>query len=212
MRVALHIISTSSSKMFKWIFCTLFIVFFASAASAQLPDTATLTKQKIFISLDEALLNPSVVYRLDLSKQHLEQIPAGVFMLTNLQELNLSRNKIKSIPSEIKNLKSLRIIDLSSNKLTTLQAEIGTLTHLQKLILKHNKISSLPAEMGLLLSLTELDLWGNRIISFPAQMAALRNTLKKIDMRGITIKTPQRNAITDLLPDTEIYFTGCNCN
>ncbi|MEI6766816.1 MAG: leucine-rich repeat domain-containing protein [Bacteroidota bacterium] len=188
------------------------MAFFSSAASAQLPDTATLTKQKIFISLDEALLNPSEVYRLDLSKQHLEQIPAGVFMLANLQEMNLSHNKIKSIPCEIKSLKNLRIIDLSSNKLITLPAEIGTLTYLQKLYLKHNKISTLPIEMALLISLSELDLWGNRIIRFPAQMASLRNTLKKIDMRGITIKTPQRNAITDLLPDTDIYFTGCNCN
>lgn len=190
----------------------LFIFFFATGSFAQLLDSIALQRQKIFQSLDEAIVNPSVVYRLNLSKQHLQFIPCDVFKLVNLQELILSRNKIQNIPAEIGKLKNLQILNLSDNRIKTLPAETGMLTNLKYLYLKRNKIGQLPDEMEKLTSLAYLDLWGNRIIQLPVQMSALTKNLHVIDMRGIMIKPEYRNAITELLPMTTVYFSGCNCN
>jgi Leucine-rich repeat (LRR) protein len=195
-------------------FCIFILFFFylASGSFAQLIDSAALQKQKVFTSLDEAMVNPEVVYRLNLSKQHLQFIPENVFKLTHLQELVLSRNKIQYIPAEISMLRNLQILNLSDNKLKTLPAETGQLTNLKSLYLKRNKIEQLPVEMEKLTSLAYLDLWGNALIQLPVQMSALTRNLHIIDMRGILIKPEYRNAITELLPDTKVYFSGCNCN
>lgn len=190
----------------------LFFIYFAPGSFAQLLDSAALQKQKVFQSLDEAMVNPEIVYRLNLSKQHLQFIPENVFKLIKLQELVLSRNKIQYIPAEIGLLKNLQILNLSDNKLKTLPAETGMLTNLKYLYLKRNKIELLPIEMEKLISLAYLDLWGNTIIQLPVQMSALTKNLHTIDMRGILIKPEYRNAITALLPDTKVYFSGCNCN
>jgi Leucine-rich repeat (LRR) protein len=180
--------------------------------NAQIIDSVTLQKQKLFTSLDDAIANPSVVFRLNLSKQHLENIPESVFTLTNLQELDISDNNIEYIPSGIEKLRNLQTIDISNNKLKTLPAEIGNLINLKYLLLNRNHIEILPDEISKLVSLTKLDLWGNRIIQLPSQISLLRKSLKELDMRAITIKSEYRNAILDLLPETDIYFTGCNCN
>jgi Leucine-rich repeat (LRR) protein len=190
----------------------LFIWCYGQVAFAQLLDSAELQKQKVFQSLEEALINPSIVYRLNLSKQGMHSIPDNVFKLINLQELNLSRNKIQNVPVEITNLKNLQILNLSDNQLKTLPSETGGLTNLKYLYLKRNKIEVLPAETGKLISLVYLDLWGNKIVQLPVQMAELTQTLRAIDMRGITIKPEYRDAITDMLPGVKIYFSGCNCN
>ena len=109
-------------------------------------------------------------------------------------------------------LRNLQILNLSDNKLKTLPAETGQLTNLKSLYLKRNKIEQLPVEMEKLTSLAYLDLWGNALIQLPVQMSALTRNLHIIDMRGILIKPEYRNAITELLPDTKVYFSGCNCN
>jgi Leucine-rich repeat (LRR) protein len=189
-----------------------FIICYSSRLSSQILDSAALQQQKLFTSLDEALKNPSVVFHLNLSKRHMENIPESVFTLTNLQELDISDNNIEYISSGIERLKNLKTLDISNNKLKTLPAEIGNLINLEHLLLNRNRIEILPVEISELTSLKDLDLWGNRIIQLPIQISALRKSLKTLDMRAITIKSEYRNAILDLLPETDIYFTGCNCN
>jgi Leucine-rich repeat (LRR) protein len=189
-----------------------FIICYSFRLSSQILDSAALQQQKLFISLDEALANPSIVFRLNLSKQHFDNIPESVFTLNNLQELDISDNKIEYIPSGIEKLKDLQTLDISNNDLKTLPSEIGNLSNLKHLLLNRNHIEILPDEISKLVELTDLDLWGNRIIQLPVQISALRKTLKTLDMRAITIKSEYRNAILDLLPETDIYFTGCNCN
>lgn len=212
MRARVHTILSSVGKVIRGSVFVLFFFYFASESFAQLLDSASLQKQKVFLSLDEAMVNPSAVYRLDLSKQHLQFIPDNVFKLTKLQELDLSRNKIQYIPAEIGLLKNLQILKLSDNKLKTLPQETGNLADLKYLYLKRNKIELLPAEMGKLISLVYLDLWGNKIIQLPVQMSELTKSLRTIDMRGMTVKPEYRDAITDMLPGVNVYFSGCNCN
>jgi Leucine-rich repeat (LRR) protein len=212
MKVKADPIFRSVGRVMRGSLLVLFFFYFAAVSFAQLLDSTELQQQKVYLSPEEAMVNPSVVYRLDLSKQHLQFIPDNVFKLTRLQELNLSRNKIQYIPTDIGLLKNLQVLNLADNKLKTLPSETGQLTNLKYLYLKRNKIGLLPVEMEKLTSLVYLDLWGNTIIQLPVQMSVLTKNLHVIDMRGILIKPEYRNAITDLLPDTKVYFSGCNCN
>jgi len=99
-------------------------------ASAQLLDSARLPQQKFFESLEEALKEPDLVYRLNLGKQRLTAIPPEIFQFKNLQELDLSKNKITVIPPEISNLPLLQILDLSDNQIDYIPSHIGKRFHL----------------------------------------------------------------------------------
>jgi Leucine-rich repeat (LRR) protein len=180
--------------------------------AAQQKDTIVLQQQKIFHSLHDAFADPSSVYRLDLSRQHLKELPDSLFLLVQLEELILAGNQLDQLSPMIGRLKNLRILELSNNRLHGLPPEIGKLTQLTHLFLNRNRIEALPPEISNLTQLAELSLWGNRIITLPIEMMALRATLQTIDMRGINIKPEYRNRITEMLPETNIYFSGCNCN
>ncbi|HQP16886.1 MAG TPA: leucine-rich repeat domain-containing protein, partial [Bacteroidales bacterium] len=80
-----------------------------------------------FTSLEEALKRPAAVYRLNLQRQRLAEVPAEIFSFEHLEELNLSHNRIKELPGQIGELKNLTILNLSHNKLVELPLEIGDL-------------------------------------------------------------------------------------
>jgi len=166
-----------------------------------------------YTDLDAALRNPEKVIFLDLSKQKLNKIPDGVFDLFNLQYLVLRRNKITEIQPEIAKLTKLRVLDLSRNKLVAIPPEIGTLLELRTLILNQNMIAALPPEIGNLKNLRSLDLWGNELDELPSEISKLQETLQFLDLRVIYMSFEKQQAIIDLLPETEIYFSNsCNCN
>src|SRR5690606_5320462 len=76
---------------------------------------AELQKTTLYKSLDDALQNPDQVYRLNLTKQGITDLPPEIGKLTNLQYLNLSKNSISSIPPEIGKLKNLQWLILEDN-------------------------------------------------------------------------------------------------
>jgi len=167
----------------------------------------------VYTDIEKALKEPEKVRFLDLSKQKLEEIPAGVFELTNLEYLVLFKNKITVIPPEIGTLKKLRVLDISRNKIEVLPPEIGELTELRTLILNQNLIAALPPEIGNLKNLKSLDLWGNEIDELPVEISKLQETLEYLDLRVIYMSFEKQEAIINLLPETDIYFSnGCNCN
>lgn len=105
--------------------------------------------------------NPSGT-RLDLSNQNLEQIPAYVFSLDNLEELNISNNKLTgAIPAEIRNIQKLKILNASNNQMTGVPAEIGQLSNLEELNLSNNQLTGLPYELGNLKNLKTFNISGN---------------------------------------------------
>ena len=108
---------------------------YGQGAPLPLPE---LQKTTLYKSLDEAFQNPAQVYRLNLTKQDITDLPPEIGTLTNLQYLNVSKNSISSIPPEI-----------------------GKLKNLQWLILEDNNIASLPSELSELSKLETLDLDGN---------------------------------------------------
>jgi len=113
----------------KFFTTTLFIVFFmisGNVLKAQETD-GDADVYREYTSLEEALKTPAAVYRLNLQKQRLKEVPAGIFLLDHLEELNLSHNRIKELPAQIGELKNLKILDLSHNKLAELPLETGDL-------------------------------------------------------------------------------------
>ncbi len=168
---------------------------------------------KIYTDLDEALQRPADVIFLDLSKQKLKKIPEKVFQLPNLEYLILRKNKLTEIPSDISKLTKLKHIDMSKNKVEILPAALCKCLELKTIILNQNIINEISPEIGNLTNLSLLDLWGNEIDVLPEEIAKLQENLKTLDMRVIYMSFEKQEAIIDLLPETDIYFSnGCSCN
>lgn len=87
------------------------------------------------------------VRKINLSGQGLTEIPAEVFLHTNLTKLVLSRNAISRIPKEIAKLKKLEVLDLTYNKLESLPAPVFKLPKLRVLAVGHNMIKKFPTQM-----------------------------------------------------------------
>ena len=202
----MKIISTKILSLF-------IIIITAVNTQAQLLDSIALSNEPVYNNINEALKNPEKVYKLDLHKKKLKEIPKEVFTFTNLQELNISKNKLTKIPKDIKLLTKLEVFNVSSNDIDSVPAEIGKLINIKSLILNQNIITKLPPEIGNLVKMTFLDLWGNEIQYFPSEITKLQNTLKVLDLRVISIKEPLQEAIEQQLPNTKIFFSlSCNCN
>ncbi|HNR19577.1 MAG TPA: leucine-rich repeat domain-containing protein [Bacteroidia bacterium] len=198
--------------MNRLIFIVCFFLFPFSFCSAQeLWDDDSLKNQKVFTSISEALQNPDSVFRLDLSKQKLTEIPAQVFQLKNLRELKANKNKISVISEAISTLTLLQSLSLENNKLKAIPPQIGELKNLKYLILNRNLIETIPPEIGKLFNLEDLELWDNEI-SVIADDIRFCSSLKVLELRGILFSDEQQRHIHDILPYTKVYFSpSCNC-
>ena len=85
-----------------------------------------------------------------------EDLPAEIGLLKNLQEMNFYCRFITSLPPEIGKLKNLRRLVLCCQNLFCIPPEIGQLKNLEYLYLQSNSLSSLPPEIGELENLKEL--------------------------------------------------------
>ncbi|UKN03590.1 leucine-rich repeat domain-containing protein [Paracrocinitomix mangrovi] len=169
-------------------------------------------KYKMYGSLEEALTAPvDSVYRLDLSKGKLTEVPKEIYRFKNLQELNLSKNKLTSLPDDMK-FSDLRILDVSRNKFEKFPAAICQNTALRNLFMGKNEIESIPDCIGDLQDLQVFDIWFNPLDGLPETMSKLRN-LRSLDLSGINFTKDEQLKITNLIPWVQIEFdTACNCN
>jgi Leucine-rich repeat (LRR) protein len=166
---------------------------------------------KTFFSMQDALLQPDSVIKLNLKGKKLNEIPPEIFTFQNLQVLILNKNNIKEIPADIGKLISLQELDLSNNDLSNVPPQIGELLHLSKLKLNKNKITSLPPEIGNLINLEVLEMWDNELDTVPEEVKNLRS-LKVFELRGILFSDEKQKEIHSLLPQTKIYFSpSCAC-
>ena len=186
-------------------------IFFTSIVFAQEQSPLIEDKNVIYRSLHEALANPEIVYRLNLSRTKLKKFPVDIFKLKNLRMLDLSRNKLDSLPKEIGSLTNLEWLNLSSNYLVQLPDEIGRLTSLTYLGLNRNEIEEVPSSIGDLEKLEILELWDNELSTLPDAIVKCKN-LKVVELRGILFSNEVHARLDTLLPDAKVYMSPpCYC-
>lgn len=110
---------------------------------------------------------------LNISRNIIASIPAGIQRLSSLVELNISRNQIDKIPREIAHLSSLVRLDLSSNYISELPAGFAQLRALRDLVLNGNLIESFPSDLLFMTDLSRLYLGGNRLKEVPREIGRL---------------------------------------
>lgn len=91
------------------------------------------------------------------------EIPAEIGNLANLEELYLEGKDISVVPPTIGNLQKLTHLAISKTNISTLPPEIGKLKNLISLDLSQNKLASFPPAMRNLTGLKDLDIWGNPV-------------------------------------------------
>lgn len=182
----------------------------SGALHAQLLDAVALDSVRTFRSMERALAQPDLVYRLDLSGQKLKEIP-DLRVFKNLNALDLSQNKLKALPDWIGQLNYLQELRASRNKLTVFPEHLCTLTHLKRLDLSRNALEGLPKCLGGLKAMVSLDLWDNDLVDFPSELAGME-ALRFLDLRNIMFEAPEMERIQDLFPQAKIFFSApCNC-
>ena len=158
-------------------------------------DSLSLSQQPIYKGMFTALANPDSVFRLDLSRKKLKELPSDLLKFKNLQELKIARNGLKELPVWIGDFKNLQVLDVSYNDLKELPVEIGKLAH----------------EIGSLKNLEVIELWDNEIGVLPEELKNCKS-LRKLELRGILFSASEQKQINELLPETEVYFSpSCNC-
>ncbi|GMH12790.1 hypothetical protein Nepgr_014631 [Nepenthes gracilis] len=128
---------------------------------------------------------------LDLSNNHICDVPAKIGSLTHIQKMMLNANEISDdfISWEgLTYLKSLTYLSLSQNHLTALPSALGTLTTLRQLHIASNILKSLPCELGLLMHLEVLNISNNRISTIPACIGGC-HSLIEVDLSSNLLVT-----------------------
>ncbi|CAM9802604.1 unnamed protein product, partial [Pylaiella littoralis] len=113
--------------------------------------------------------------RLDLSFNHITQLPLEVSNLSLLVSLKLRKNQLTAVPPEVFSLECLSLLDLTGNAIRELpEDELGSATALQSLLLSGNRLSRVPSSLGKLERLETLELSENTIRSLPESIGRLK--------------------------------------
>ena len=145
------------------------------------------------VNLDPVIWTMSVsLVVLDLSYNHIHEIPPQVGELVLLREFRASFNKISSIPPEIGRLKRLRRLILNSNRLTAIPPELGRLAQMDEIVLSENMLEVVPQTLSLCAVLRILKLQNNRLRTLPFELSDVL-TLEEIDCSN--------NPNLDMVPD-----------
>ncbi|SFF18485.1 leucine-rich repeat domain-containing protein [Thermoflexibacter ruber] len=171
---------------------------------ANLLTETELNEYETYTSLSEISKNPQKVFKINLSNQRLDAIPAEVFQCKNLQVLDLSNNQISQIPEQIQNLAQLQELNLSNNQLLTVPPSLDDLSFLRKLDLSNNQLGELPEVFSNLARLEEINLAGNNQIHLKKVLSDLgySRNLKKLILK---MQSPEAQKeiqnLKKLLPD-----------
>lgn len=180
-------------------------------ATLSLSKQSFAQKDRMFDSIEEAMLvNPDSVYRLDLSRKKLTDIPKEIQNFKNLRELDLSKNKLENLPDFLV-FKDLRILNLTKNKFKRYPEVVNKNLSLRNLFLGKNSIDLIPESIGNLEQLIVLDLWYNPITDLPNSMEQLRN-LRSLDLSGLNFDDDFQRKWNSKLHWVKIEFeSACDC-
>lgn len=135
--------------------------------------------------------------RVDLSRNHLADIPVSVWKLPALRELILDSNRLVAVSGAFFSASQgtangLTLLSISHNQITNLSPLISQLRGLNRIILNANRLESLPLEIGSLPNLREnrgrvgefgLDIAYNRICTPSLQVDSLLGRYARLGWR-----------------------------
>lgn len=189
------------------------ILILAFLASLHFFGQENLFVKKEYNNLEEALKNPEMVYKLDLSNQKLKLEGIDWSKFVNMENLTLKNDHLKEIPFGISSLKSLKSIDLSGNDFNVLPIEFSKLINLEEVFLNDEKNINLPKTLSVLAklpNLKSLHLENDRLKELPKEILQFKsleslylnqnifkiiprletlNHLKYLDLKGNKINT-----------------------
>lgn len=135
-------------------------------------------KEKEYTSLNDALVNPEKVFRLNLKNQNITISNEQWSKFVNLEYLNLNGDHIKEIPIGITNIKSLKTIDLSGNDFKNLPDAFLNLTNLEEIYLNNEKNMNLDKTLSVLSKLPKLKslhLENDNLSKLPSKILLFKN-------------------------------------
>jgi Leucine-rich repeat (LRR) protein len=136
----------------------------------------------------------------------IETLPEEFATLGNLKELNLSNNHLQEMPNILVMLTQLVKLDLSKNQLTTLPANTSQLSQLSKLDMSHNRFSTLPVVLPKLKRLVMLDLSDNSDLQSYDETMSLMESIKYINLRHTRFNAFQLDHLSELLTMSNVVY------
>lgn len=121
---------------------------------------------------------------LNLSKNKIKELPAGMGKLKDLTEVDVSYNQLTSLPADMADLKdSLIILDISHNPLNGISEAIFKCEKLQDLVAENIGVVSSLAGLKNLKELLNLNLGYNLIENIPEELGDL--PLTHLNLSGV---------------------------
>ena len=141
-------------------------------------DPQQLKRLRLRIDVDDGLY--AGLRKLKIRGRELNDLPAGIFDLTELEVLDLSPEResciyyrLPEVPREIARLRGLRVLMLDTNDLDRIPAEVCLLVGLEKLSLSNNCLREVPESIGSLARIRSLHLSNNRLTRLPRSIVEL---------------------------------------
>ncbi|CAF0856291.1 unnamed protein product [Adineta steineri] len=154
----------------------------------------TRTLEDLLLDANQLQDLPKGVYRLTqlrrltFSDNEIQRILPEIGQLVNLEELDCSRNDIAEIPDNIRHCRSLQKLDFSGNPLANnLPSGIIHLRQLSQLILNDVSLAELPKEIGSLSNLRVLEMRENLLKILPDSLVQLTK-LESLDLGSNAIE------------------------
>jgi Leucine-rich repeat (LRR) protein len=172
-------------------------------------------KDKTYLSIEQALKDPTHVVILNLKGQSIRVLPDDIIKLVNLEHLDLSYNSFTSVPPQVFRLPKLRVLNLNNNvitelpnmaplhALTTLRLDVNPFTNpvaelkkvaainsLTSLNFSANKLNAFPDELLGMVNLSELDLGYGGIKTLPANIDKLQNLRRLVLTKNLITTFP----------------------
>ncbi|XP_077639992.1 leucine-rich repeat protein 1 [Lonchura striata] len=141
--------------------------------------------------IDSRVLCLKKLRKLDLSHNHIKQLPATLGDLVCLQELDLHDNHLEAFSGALCSSglqKSLQLLDLSQNQIQALPIEFCQLRGLVQLRLDDNALLRLPCRIGQLSRLRFLSAARNKLPFLPWDFRRL--SLENLDLFGNPFEQP----------------------
>ena len=139
------------------------------------------------------------VYRIDLTKKRLRNLPAELAEWTELREVILDRNKLTRIDDDLSGWVFLERFSAVSNSLEAFPASAMEWTALRELDLGDNAIDSIPLDIDQLGGLHTLNLWSNVIAHYPASLGDLPH-LETLDLQYNDMTLEEQELLKSWLP------------